>query len=213
MRAECQQLLQATLDYWRRWISKSTYSGRWREIVNRSALALKLMIYDPTGALVAAPTMALPQDYRRTTGTTATPGSGMRPSPCSFSFVSALGTRRTNLWTGSKSAVMAPAVCSSHLRHRRQDRASRRRAAHLSGYRGCSPVWVGNGPYEQLQFDLYGAVLDAAYLYNKYGASSITRCGRACEVSWDGSARTGASRTRGCGMFETLVRTSYRRRC
>ncbi len=68
------RLLQATLDYWRRWISKSTYRGRWRDMVNRSTLALKLMIYEPTGALVTAPTMGLPQtiggaqnwDYRYT---------------------------------------------------------------------------------------------------------------------------------------------------
>src|SRR3712207_5440768 len=73
-RAECQDLLHRTLDYWRRWISKSTYEGRWRDMVNRSALVLKLMVYDPTGALVAAPTMGLPErvggernwDYRYT---------------------------------------------------------------------------------------------------------------------------------------------------
>ncbi|MDQ3284141.1 MAG: DUF5911 domain-containing protein, partial [Actinomycetota bacterium] len=72
--APFQDRLQGTLDYWRRWISGSTYRGRWREMVNRSALALKLMVYDPTGALVASPTMGLPEtiggernwDYRYT---------------------------------------------------------------------------------------------------------------------------------------------------
>ena len=56
-----EELLQSTLDYWRRWLSNSTYQGRWREIVHRSALVLKLMVYDPTGALVASPTMGLPE--------------------------------------------------------------------------------------------------------------------------------------------------------
>ena len=64
----------STLDYWRRWLSNCTYQGRWREMVHRSALVLKLMVYDPTGALVASPTMGLPEriggernwDYRYT---------------------------------------------------------------------------------------------------------------------------------------------------
>src|SRR5215218_965567 len=73
-RAECQDLLQRTLDYWRRWVFRCSHRGRWQETVNRSALTLKLMIYDPTGAMVSAPTMGLPQtiggernwDYRYT---------------------------------------------------------------------------------------------------------------------------------------------------
>src|SRR5215468_6104931 len=63
-----------TVGYWRRWISKCTYTGRWRETVHRSALALKLLTYEPTGAIVAAPTCSLPEaiggvrnwDYRYT---------------------------------------------------------------------------------------------------------------------------------------------------
>ena len=74
-------LLWEAVEYWRSWLSRCTYHGRWREMVHRSALALKLLVYDPTGALVAAPTMGLPETIGGSeTGTTATPGSGTTPS-------------------------------------------------------------------------------------------------------------------------------------
>src|SRR5215216_2235091 len=171
-RVECQELLQSTLNYWRRWISRSTYRGRWRDIVNRSALALKLMIYYPTGALVAAPTMALPQimesaynwDYRYT---------WLRDAAFAMFVLIRIGFRdeahKFMGWLQERShgsgGLLQPiygidgrTVIDMEELH------------HLSGYRGCSPVRVGNVIYDQLQLDLYGAVLDAAYLYNKYAA-------------------------------------------
>ena len=71
---EAEELFRRTVDYWRRWLSQCTYTGRWREIVHRSALALKLLSFEPTGAIVAAPTCSLPEaiggdrnwDYRYT---------------------------------------------------------------------------------------------------------------------------------------------------
>src|SRR3712207_2045429 len=71
---EEKELFEQAVDYWRRWLSKSTYTGRWREMVHRSALTLKLLTFEPTGAIVAAPTTSLPEgiggernwDYRYT---------------------------------------------------------------------------------------------------------------------------------------------------
>ncbi|MBD3402677.1 glycoside hydrolase family 15 protein, partial [candidate division GN15 bacterium] len=71
---ESEQHFERTVDYWRRWLSRCTYRGRWQEMVRRSALALKLLTYQPTGAIVAAPTTSLPEaiggvrnwDYRYT---------------------------------------------------------------------------------------------------------------------------------------------------
>jgi GH15 family glucan-1,4-alpha-glucosidase len=170
-RTECQELLQATLAYWRRWISKSTYSGRWREIVNRSALALKLMIYDPTGALVAAPTMALPQtmeraynwDYRYT---------WLRDAAFAMFVLIRIGFRdeahKFMNWLQERchgsGGLLQPIYGIDGRTELREEELH-----HLSGYRDSRPVQVGNGIYNQLQLDLYGAVLDAAYLYNKHG--------------------------------------------
>src|SRR5262249_34706883 len=71
---QAENLFRVTVEFWRRWLSKCTYSGRWREIVQRSALTLKLLSFEPTGAIVAAPTCSLPEsigggrnwDYRYT---------------------------------------------------------------------------------------------------------------------------------------------------
>ena len=71
---ETREAFEQTAEYWRRWLAQCRYSGRWREMLHRSALTLKLMTYKPTGAIVAAPTTSLPEgiggernwDYRYT---------------------------------------------------------------------------------------------------------------------------------------------------
>ncbi|MDP8926142.1 MAG: glycoside hydrolase family 15 protein [Actinomycetota bacterium] len=171
-RAQFQDRLQHTLDYWRRWISKSTYQGRWREMVNRSALVLKLMVYDPTGALVAAPTMGLPEtiggernwDYRYT---------WLRDAAFTLYALIRVGFNEEahNFmgWLGSicrnSKGRLQPLYGIDGKAELHEEEL-----AHLSGYRGSRPVRLGNAAYDQLQLDLYGAVLDAAYLHNKHGA-------------------------------------------
>ena len=167
-----QDRLQQTLGYWRRWISGSTYRGRWREMVNRSALALKLMVYDPTGALVAAPTMGLPEtiggernwDYRYTW-----------PRDAAFTLyaLTRLGFHKEahnfmdwiqNICRNSKGSLQPLYGIDGRTEIHEEE------LSHLSGYYDSRPVRLGNGAYNQLQLDLYGAVLDAAYLHNKHGA-------------------------------------------
>ena len=166
-----QEKLQQTLDYWRRWISGSTYQGRWREMVNRSALVLKLMVYDPTGALVAAPTMGLPEtiggernwDYRYTW-----------PRDAAFTLyaLTQLGfhqeARNFMGWLQNRCRESNGSLQPLYGIDGRT-KIHEEELPHLSGYRNSRPVRLGNGAYDQLQLDLYGAVLDAAYLNNKHG--------------------------------------------
>ncbi|WIG61005.1 MAG: Glucoamylase [Ktedonobacterales bacterium] len=162
-------LLRETAAYWRRWLDHSTYTGRWREIVQRSALTLKLMIYAPTGAPIAAVTTGLPEqiggernwDYRYT---------WIRDA--SFSVYALLGL-------GYKEEVMAflqwvSARINEHADDRtrplqimyRVDGSSElheETLGHLEGYRGSRPVRIGNGAAGQMQLDIYGEMLDSLY--------------------------------------------------
>ncbi|MGH3106650.1 MAG: glycoside hydrolase family 15 protein [Rubrobacteraceae bacterium] len=171
-RAECQDLLQQTMDYWRRWIARSAYRGRWRDMVNRSTLALKLMTYEPTGALVTAPTMGLPQtiggaqnrDYRYT---------WLRDAAFTMFVLLRIGFKdeahRFMGWLQQRCQGSGGLLKPLYGLDGRID-VEEEELSHLSGYRGSRPVTLGNGANRLLQFDLYGAVLDAAYLHNKYGA-------------------------------------------
>ena len=165
-------LLQSTIGYWRRWMSQCTYEGQWREAVRRSALALKLMVYDPTGALVAAPTMGLPEgvggernwDYRYT---------WLRDAAFALYALISIGFEEE----AGKFMGWLTARCQEADGHLQplygidgRSKIVETDLDHLSGYRGSRPVRLGNAAYGQLQLDMYGAVMDAAYLYNKWGA-------------------------------------------
>jgi GH15 family glucan-1,4-alpha-glucosidase len=173
---EAEALFRSTVAYWRDWLSKSTYSGRWRETVKRSALALKLMTYAPTGAIVAAPTCGLPEevggernwDYRYT---------WIRDSAFVVYAFLRLGFTKeaeryihflqryclTDMSTENGPLQVMYGIDGRHeLKEEVLD--------HLDGYMGSKPVRVGNAAFNQLQLDIYGELMDAVYLYNKYGA-------------------------------------------
>ncbi|HEY7004486.1 MAG TPA: glycoside hydrolase family 15 protein [Gaiellaceae bacterium] len=173
--AETRSAYEETIAFWRRWIARSHYRGRWREMVNRSALTLKLLTYRPTGAIVAAPTTSLPEelggprnwDYRYT---------WIRDAAFSLYALLRLGfTDEAEAFTDwLRDRVMAGADSGSTPLQIMYGIDGRRELTeetldHFEGYRGSSPVRVGNGAYDQLQLDIYGELMDSVYLFNKYG--------------------------------------------
>ncbi|AHY46523.1 Glucoamylase and related glycosyl hydrolase [Rubrobacter radiotolerans] len=166
-------LLERTIRYWRSWVSGCTYTGRWRETVVRSALALKLMVYDPTGALVAAPTMGLPErvggernwDYRYT---------WLRDAAFTLYALMAIGfddeAGKFMDWLRDRCQEDDDGLMQPLYGLDGRKKIPESELSHLSGYRGSGPVRLGNAAHEQVQLDIYGAALDAAYLYNKHGA-------------------------------------------
>ena len=170
---EATELFRETVNYWRRWINRCTYTGRWREMVRRSALALKLMTYAPTGAIVAAPTCSLPEsiggsrnwDYRytwlRDAAFTLYGFLRIGFTDEAEQFMTWLHARTRELGTEGTLRIMYGIEGSHHLPEQNLD--------HLEGYRGSRPVRVGNDAHSQLQLDIYGELMDSVYLYNKYG--------------------------------------------
>ena len=172
---QAHRLEEETQEFWRNWVHSSTYRGRWREMVGRSAITLKLMTYAPSGALVAAPTTALPEqvggernwDYRYT---------WIRDG--SFSIYALLGL----------GYVDEAAAFGAWLRDRVQEQAGsgsgplkimyrvdgtsdlvEETLDHFEGWRGSKPVRIGNGAADQLQLDIYGEASDAMFLADSQG--------------------------------------------
>ena len=163
-----------TVNYWRTWVGRSHYHGRWRETVNRSALVLKLLVSDVYGSLVAAPTFGLPEelggernwDYRYTwirdasftlyalirLGYTAEAGA----------FMKWIEDRCNDLEPDGALQIMYGIDGHKDL--------TEEVIPNLEGYAGSSPVRIGNGAYDQLQLDIYGELMDSVYLYDKYGS-------------------------------------------
>ena len=170
---EADQLFKDTVQYWRRWLSQCSYKGRWREMVERSALVLKLLTYEPTGAIVAAPTCSLPEqlggernwDYRYT---------WIRDAAFTLYGLLRVGfteeATRFMSWIEHRCHELNPDG-SLQIMYGIDGRHSLTEETldHLDGYKGSRPVRVGNGAYGQLQLDIYGELMDAVYLYNKYG--------------------------------------------
>jgi GH15 family glucan-1,4-alpha-glucosidase len=165
--AEVQQLLDDTVAFWRSWLARSTYAGRWRETLQRSAITLKLMTYAPSGGLVAAPTAGLPEqiggernwDYRYT---------WVRDASFSVHALLRLGfteeAARFSGWLRDRVAERAGSDGGPlNIMYRVDGSSDLKEEAleHWSGYRGSRPVRVGNGASGQLQLDIYGEALDS----------------------------------------------------
>ena len=173
--AEAEAQFTATVEFWRRWLSASRYRGRWREMVHRSALTLKLLTYAPTGAIVAAPTTSLPEqigcernwDYRyvwiRDAAFCVYALLRLGFTDEARSFMSFLSDR-----IGLRDRDPCGPIQIMYGIDGRHD-LPERRLDHLAGHRGSAPVRVGNAAAKQLQMDIHGALLDAVYLYDKWG--------------------------------------------
>jgi len=173
-RKQTEELFRQTVAYWRGWLRHCTYKGRWREMVHRSALALKLLTYEPTGAIVAAPTCSLPEtvgggrnwDYRytwiRDAAFTIYGFLRIGFTEEAAAFMDWLEARCHELAADGSLQVVYGIDGRHELREETLE--------HLEGYCGSRPVRIGNGAYRQLQLDIYGELLDSVYLYNKYGS-------------------------------------------
>lgn len=171
-----EKCFQRTAQYWRDWVSKSAYKGRWREIVNRSALVLKVLFSQEHGTTIAAATFGLPEkiggnrnwDYRYT---------WLRDSSFSLYALVRLGffgeVRAYTNWLRARvlDGLSADAEDGPLRVMYRIDGTTDLEETvldHLAGYKGSQPVRIGNGANDQLQLDIYGEVMDAVYLSNKY---------------------------------------------
>ncbi len=165
--------LFATMNYWKDWVSKSTYRGRWMEIVNRSALVLKLLTSRKYGSVAAAATFGLPEgiggernwDYRytwiRDASFTMYAFLSLGYSKEASRFISWVEKRCQDIGSAGYMGLMYKMDGSLEL--------DETILPHLEGYRKSSPVRIGNGAHDQLQLDIYGELMDAVYLFNKYG--------------------------------------------
>ncbi|MGU3502580.1 glycoside hydrolase family 15 protein [Mycobacterium sp. C31M] len=170
-------LFDATIAFWRDWIATSGYTGRWRETVHRSAITLKLLTHEPSGAIVAAPTASLPApvggsrnwDYRYV---------WIRDAGFSMYALLRLGfvneaseftrwlSERMGQRDGDEDRRLGPLRVLYDIDGNLPEEQELK---NLSGYRDSSPVRVGNAAAHQLQLDIYGEIIDSVYLFNKYG--------------------------------------------
>ncbi|KAI1368784.1 Six-hairpin glycosidase-like protein [Xylaria arbuscula] len=169
-----------TQQFWYNWLTKSRYKGAWREVVARSLMILKMLTYEPTGAIIAAPTFSIPEaiggvrnwDYRF---------SWVRDSSFTIYIFLRMGfTEEADSYMGFISdrfqkSVTEDGALPIMFTIRGDTEIPEYELDHLDGYKGSKPVRIGNGAAFHQQFDIYGELMDSIYLYNKYGKP----------VSWD----------------------------
>lgn len=161
-----------TMNFWQAWVAKSQYRGRWREMVNRSAMTLKLLTSARHGSLVAAPTFGLPEeiggtrnwDYRYT---------WIRDASFTLYALMRLGYTEESTafihWIEKRCEELAPGnplqiMYGLDGRHSLPETT----LSHFRGYCDSRPVRIGNAAHRQMQLDIYGELLDSVYIYNKF---------------------------------------------
>jgi GH15 family glucan-1,4-alpha-glucosidase len=162
-----------TMNFWRRWMRRCTYAGRWRETVQRSAMTLKLLTSRPHGSIVASPTFGLPEvlgghrnwDYRftwiRDASFTLYALIRLGYTEEAAEFMRWIEARCNELEPDGALQIMYGIDGRRTLTEDSLD--------HLEGYRGSRPVRIGNAAHGQLQLDIYGELMDSVYLYDKFG--------------------------------------------
>jgi len=161
-----------TINYWKDWIGQCNYQGRWLEMINRSALVLKLMTSYQYGSIVAAPTFGLPEeiggvrnwDYRYTWIRDASFSVyallKLGYSKEAKAFVEWVDRQCDDIGSAGHLSLMYTLAGKKDLPEINLD--------HLEGYMNSKPVRIGNGAHDQIQLDIYGELLDSVYLYDKY---------------------------------------------
>jgi pentatricopeptide repeat protein len=171
---EAESAFAETVGFWRRWLGRCTYAGRWREMVHRSVLALKLLTFEPSGAIVAAPTCSLPEivggvrnwDYRYV---------WVRDAAFTVYALMRVGfsqeAGRFMEWIHQRCQHANPDGSLQQMYTLNGEKDMPEQVLeHSEGYMGSGPVRIGNAAHTQLQLDIYGALMDSVYLYNKYGS-------------------------------------------
>jgi GH15 family glucan-1,4-alpha-glucosidase len=170
---ETREAFDRTIEYWRNWLAKSRYQGRWREVVHRSALTLKLLTFLPTGGIVAAPTTSLPEqlgggrnwDYRYT---------WIRDAAFSLYALLRLGFTEEaaafmewlrGRFGENRTGALGPLQIMYGIDGRAE--LTEEILDHFEGHRGSAPVRIGNGAADQLQLDIYGELIDSVWFYSR----------------------------------------------
>ncbi|KAK5629955.1 hypothetical protein RRF57_005670 [Xylaria bambusicola] len=162
-----------TQQFWYNWLAKSRYKGAWREVVSRSLMILKMLTYEPTGAIVAAPTFSIPEAiggvrWVRDSSFTIYIFLRMGFTDEADAYMGFISDRfQTSLTEDGALPIMFTIRGATEI--------PEYELGHLDGYKGSKPVRIGNGATSHRQFDIYGELMDGIYLYNKYGKP----------VSWD----------------------------
>ncbi len=162
-----------TMNFWLDWVAHSRYRGRWREMVNRSALTLKLLTSSPNGSIIAAPTFGLPEhvggarnwDYRYT---------WVRDASFTLYALMRLGyteeARAFMRWAEARCRELKPGKpLQAMYRPDGRRELPEQILKNFEGYRGSKPVRIGNAASSQLQLDIYGELIDSILIYDRHG--------------------------------------------